>query len=165
MCYAKCRKSANFARKLLRLVSGRFSASSGNINMHKRYYGNEYLYVILWNIRFYHFTSHKGGKTDSADRFREYGANPVCMQNLASPVEPISTHAGNKALTKLDLPTRETQDFASLLFITCIMILSFLLFIAMAPALYVCKILRLPSNTWQYPHRHFIIPSFCLIFV
>ena len=115
MCYAKCRKSAYFARKLLRLVSGRFSASSGNINMHKRYYGNEYLYVILWNIRFHHFTSHKGDDTDSADRFREYGASPVCMQNLASPVESIAIHAHNKTFTILDLPTRETQDFASLL--------------------------------------------------
>ena len=37
------------------------------------------------------------------------------MQNIASPVEPISTHAGNKTLTILDLPTCETQDFASLL--------------------------------------------------
>ena len=66
--------------------------------------------------------------------FREYGANPVETQNLASSVGSIATHAGNKALTKLDLPTRETQDFASLLFITCIMILSFLLCIAMASA-------------------------------
>ena len=57
------------------------------------------------------------------------------MQNLASPVEPISTHAGNKTLTILDLPTCETQDFASLLFITYVMILRFLLCIAMASAL------------------------------
>ena len=92
------------------------------------------------------------------------GVSPVETQNLASPVEPMAINAGNKAFTILVLPTCETQDFASLLFITCIMILRFLLCIAMAPALYVCKILRLPSNTWQYPHRHFIIPSFCLIF-
>ena len=165
MYYTKCRKSAYFARKLLRLVSGRFSASSGNINMHKRHHGNEYLYVILWNIRFQHFASRKGGKTDSAYLFMEHGASPVETQNLASPVGSIATHAGNKALTKLDLPTCETQDFASLLLVACVMILSFLLCIAMAQALYVCKNLRLPSNTWQYPHRHFIIPSFCLIFV
>ena len=56
------------------------------------------------------------------------------MQNLASPVEPIATHAHNKALTILVLPTCETQDFASLLFITYVMILRFLLCIAMAPA-------------------------------
>ena len=92
------------------------------------------------------------------------GVSPVETQNLASPVEPISTHAGNKTLTILDLPTCETQDFASLLFITYVMILRFLLCIAMAPALYVCKILRLMLITRQYPHRHFIIPSFCLIF-
>lgn len=35
----------------------------------------------------------------------------------------------------------------------------------MAQALYVCKILRLMLITRQYPHRHFIIPSFCLTFV
>ena len=62
------------------------------------------------------------------------GASPVETQNIASPVEPISTHAGNKTFTILDLPTRETQDFASLLFITCIIILSFLHCIAMASA-------------------------------
>ena len=56
------------------------------------------------------------------------------MQNIASPVESIAINAHNKALTINDLPTSETQDFASLLFITCIMILSFLLCIAMAPA-------------------------------
>ena len=56
------------------------------------------------------------------------------MQNIASPVEPIAINAHNNALTINDLPTRETQDFASLLFITCIMILSFLLCIAMASA-------------------------------
>ena len=115
MYYTKCRKSAYFTRKVLRLVSGRFSASSGNINMHKRHHENEYLYVILWNIRFHHFTSHKGGKTDPAYRFREYGASPVETQNLVSPVESIAINAHNKALTILDLPTCETQDFASLL--------------------------------------------------
>ena len=56
------------------------------------------------------------------------------MQNIASPVEPIAIYAHNKALTILDLPTRETQYFASLLFITCIIILSFLLCFAMASA-------------------------------
>ena len=56
------------------------------------------------------------------------------MQNIASPVESIAIYAHNNALTINDLPTCETQDFASLLFITCIMILRFLLCIAMAPA-------------------------------
>lgn len=56
------------------------------------------------------------------------------MQNIASPVEPIAIHAHNNALTINDLPTRETQDFASLLLITYVMILSFLLCIAMAQA-------------------------------
>ena len=56
------------------------------------------------------------------------------MQNIASPVEPIAIYAHNNALTINDLPTCETQDFASLLFITCIMILRFLLCIAMASA-------------------------------
>ena len=65
----------------------------------------------------------------------EHGVSPVETQNLASPVESIAINAHNKAFMMKDLPTRETQDFASLLFITCIMILSFLLCIAMAPAL------------------------------
>ena len=56
------------------------------------------------------------------------------MQNIASPVESIAIHAHNNALTINDLPTCETQDFASLLFITYVMILRLLLCIAMAPA-------------------------------
>ena len=56
------------------------------------------------------------------------------MQNIASPVEPMAINAGNKTFTILVLPTCETQDFASLLFITCIMILRFLLCFAMASA-------------------------------
>lgn len=43
--------------------------------------------------------------------------------------------------------------------------LRLLLCIAMVQALYGCKILRPTSNTWHYPHRHFIISSPFITFV
>ena len=90
------------------------------------------------------------------------GVSPVETQNLASPVEPIAIHAHNKALTILDLPTCETQDFASLLLAGSGMRLRFF------PCMYAkfCVSRRLYGNirTVISLFRHFVLSLYKISF-